>query len=140
MNDRGEVGLGGAGRPAQRGVAVCKSIRRCSRCEEGGGRGRDQQAVMAVNQDGIFHSRFSLLPPTGCALLSSSRFRSVCYVVCVCVKQNRKEVGGVLLRSPGSLPTAPWGKKKQPARRSPVTTNALLTPVCTKDTNPPTST
>lgn len=37
----------------------------------------------------------------------------------------------MLLRSLGSLPTTPWGGEVTgPGRHSPVTSNALLTPVC----------
>lgn len=79
-------------------------------------------------------------------LLSSSRFRRVCvcvcYIVCyvACVEERRGGEGRVLLRSPGSLPTAPWGEEVTGhGRPSPMTSNALLTPVCKEGhhTTPP---
>lgn len=47
--------------------------------------------------------------------------------------------GGVagLLSSPGSLPSTPWGEEVTgPSRHSPMTSNALLTPVCEEGQHP----
>lgn len=59
----------------------------------------------------------------------------MCYVVCGAKdgkEKGREDGGGVLLLSLGSLPTAPWGGGgvTGPGRHSPVTSKALLTPVC----------
>lgn len=89
-----------------------------------------------IIQDNIFHSRFSLAPPPGHALLSCSRFRTGCVCVMLCVRRKGVCVcgggavwRGVLLRSLGSLPTTPRGEEVTgPGGQSPVTSNTLLTP------------
>lgn len=113
--------------------------------EMGGGEvGGNQQAVRAVNQHYPTLSKITYSTPgfpsslPQATLLSTSRFRRVCVCVLCCVlccmcgrEEGRGGEGRVLLRSPGSLPTAPRGEEVTgPGRHSPMTSNALLTPVC----------
>lgn len=139
MNDsaavKEEVGWGAAQREFGARVCVCvKNIYVCSwECGRGGVRGSESTGCHG-SQPMLSKIIYST-PGFPCSLPKATlswappglgEWGCVWSKIGVCV-------WGVLLCSLGSLPTTPWGKKVAgPGRHTPVTSNALLTPVSKK--------